>query len=88
MDAHTHNHDKIKFLVELGDGTYEDIVGYTDLCDLVEHQNQTETEKEDQLYTFKAIKNHHGPLKRSDPDQTTTWRSNGLTVPQHMSPST
>lgn len=65
-DRDAANHEKIKFLVELGDGTYEDIVSYVELCDIIEQQEKDKEEQGDQLYCFKQIKSHQGPLQPSD----------------------
>ena len=65
-DQSAQDHRDLKFLVELGDGTYEEIVGYIQLCDIIEEQSNN-VGKHD-LFAFEKILDHHGPLKSSDKD--------------------
>jgi hypothetical protein len=37
---HAENHKKIKFLVKIGDGNFDEIISYNTLCDMVEDQNE------------------------------------------------
>jgi hypothetical protein len=66
QDHDSENHNKIKFLVELGDGDFDEIVSYNTLCDLVEDQHD-ETAPEEKVWGFKSVQGHQGALKKKDP---------------------
>jgi hypothetical protein len=61
------NHNKIKFLVEISDGDFDEIISYDTLCDLVENQNDDIIEEE-KTWNFKSIQGQQGPLKKNDPN--------------------
>jgi hypothetical protein len=46
QDNDAENHNKIKFLIEIGDGNFDEIISYNTLCDLVEDQNEDIIEEE------------------------------------------
>ena len=61
---------RIQFLVEADNGsaTVESIMEYNELCDMVETQLSAMNDgPEDNLWSFKRILNHQGPLKPTDP---------------------
>jgi len=62
-DFDTENHKRIKFLVEVAD--HEEIISYTELCDLIERQD---TPPEDKIWMFKEIIDHQWPLKPGHKD--------------------
>jgi hypothetical protein len=51
QDHNAKNHNKIKFLVGLGDHDFEKIISYNTLCDLVEDQH-VETVPEEKVWVF------------------------------------
>ena len=55
--------DKINFLLDVGQGRSQAIISYNQVLNYLEKDNQ----EDDSLYKFRAIPNHHGPLKKSDP---------------------
>ena len=55
--------DKINFLLDVGQGRSQAIISYNQVLNYLEKANQ----EDDSLYKFRAITNHHGPLKKSDP---------------------
>ena len=55
--------DNINFLLDVGQGSSQAIISYNQVLNYVEKANQ----EDDSLYKFRAITNHHGPLKKSDP---------------------
>jgi hypothetical protein len=61
------NHQKIKFLVELGGGDADEIIAYAELSALVEEQRDEEIRNPDRPWIYKAIICHVGPLKPGDP---------------------
>ena len=64
-DTDSENHQKIKFLIEVGDGL-DEILAYNELSDLIEQQNEAEAKGEMKIWSFKDIIGHQGPLKPSD----------------------
>ena len=68
MDQDAENHKNIKFLVELGDGEFDEIIHYNKLCTLIEDIEHQENHPEEPKWTFKSIQDHQGPLKKNHPD--------------------
>jgi hypothetical protein len=66
-DLDAAEHINIKFLIDVADGAYEDIIGYVTLCDLIEEQESQPADSPDTMYTFDSIIGHEGPLKATDP---------------------
>jgi hypothetical protein len=62
MDNDAANHEKIKFLVRIGDGELDEIISYNELSSIVEDQKERQANTSDTTWIFKSIKNHHGPL--------------------------
>ena len=87
MDCDAENHKQIKFLLSLGDGELEELISYNKLCDLITEQMESKGMGYGDIYTFKSILDHQGPLKHHDPkykgsqwnvlvawnDSTQTW---------------
>ena len=55
--------DNINFLLDAGQGRSQAIISYNQVLNYLEKDNQ-----DDSLYKFRAITNHHRPLKKSDPN--------------------
>ncbi len=56
VDNDAANHQKIKFLLELSDGTLEELIAYNELSDLIEQQHETELHQPDRAsWAFKEI---------------------------------
>ena len=64
-DQDAKNHQNIKFLCKVGSDGAEEILTYKEICDLIEEQDQHDTEK---VWTYKKVIGHQGPLKPDDPD--------------------
>ena len=56
--------DNINFLLDVGQGRSQGIISYNQVLNYLEKDNQ----EHDSLYKFRATTNHHGPLKKSDPN--------------------
>jgi hypothetical protein len=56
LDNDAQNHEKIKFLVKLGDGEFDEIVKYNELSAIVEAQHEAEMEDSNFAYTYKEIR--------------------------------
>ena len=61
------NHEKIKFLITLGDGELDEIITYNELSDIVESQHEKEIEDPNSAWTFLEIKDHIIPLSPKHP---------------------
>ena len=58
-DADAQTHQNLKFLLKLGDGELEEIIGYTELVDTIEQQ----ADEEVQIHVYKDIVGHVAPPK-------------------------
>jgi hypothetical protein len=68
MDNDAHNHQNIKFLLEVGAGEFDEIIAYNELSDLVERQVNEERSTDDMSpWVYDDIIAHQGPLKPTDP---------------------
>ena len=61
QNAVVHN---ISFILDVGQGRSQAIISYNQVLNYLGKDNQ----EDDSLYMFRAITNHHGPLKKSDPN--------------------
>ena len=68
QDHEAENHSSIKFLVELGDGEFDEIIAYGTLCDYIADLEDADLNPEEKIWTFTEVKAHQGPLKRSHKD--------------------
>ena len=66
-DFESLNHKNLKFLLKLGDGDLEELIGYNELSHIIEQQVEAENDNPDNPWMFKEILNHSGPLRPSDP---------------------
>ena len=62
MDRDAENHQNIKFLVSCGDDDYEEIMAYNELSAIIEQQHKAEADGEMDVFTFKEVVDHQGPL--------------------------
>ena len=56
--------DNINFLLDVGQGRSQAIISHNQVLNYLEKANQEAAS----LYKFRIITNHHGPLKKSDPN--------------------
>ena len=68
LDREAEDHQQIKFLLKLGDGELEEIIGYNELCSIIEDQHEAEKNGEIPLFSFRKILEHQGLLRPTDPD--------------------
>ena len=61
--THDKNVNKINLLLDVGQGRSQAIISYNQVLNYLEKAQQ----EDDPLYKFRAITNHHGPLKPNDP---------------------
>jgi hypothetical protein len=58
----------VKFLCEVDGDTADKIYTYNQVLDLMEQENLDMDSDTEQLYRFRRINGHHGPLRTSDDD--------------------
>ena len=68
QDHETENHANIKFLVELGDSKFDEIIAYGTLCKCIEDHEDDDISPEVKVWTLKDIIGHQDPLNRSHKD--------------------
>jgi hypothetical protein len=89
MDTDAESHQNIKFLIEAGKGTFNEIIARNKLSDLTEKRNQEENECGKAGWAFKAITGHVGPMLSSCHDHKgsscNVKRCSGRTTPRHAS---
>ena len=56
--------DNINFLLDVGQGRFQTIISNNQVLNYLEKDNQDD----ESLYKFRAITDHHGPLKKGDPN--------------------
>ena len=61
--THDKNVNKINLLLDVAQGRSKAILSYNQVLNCIEKAHQ----EDDSLYKFRAITNHYGPLKPSDP---------------------
>ena len=64
LDSDAENHKDLKFLVEIGEGGYDEIISYGELSQLIEDMVERESDP-DHHYAYKGIIAHQGPLQSS-----------------------
>ena len=76
--------DNINFLLDLGQGRSQAIISYNQVLNFLEMENQ----EDESLYKFRAITNHHAPLKKNDPNYNGSlynvmveWETGDITEP-------
>ena len=65
IDWEAQNHQHIKFLIRVGDSELEEIIAYSELSDIVERQHEAEANGEMDVWLFKGVLDHKGPLTSS-----------------------
>jgi hypothetical protein len=68
MDNDAENHEKIKFLVRIGDGELNEIILCNEISSIFEDQQERQAHTSDTTWIFKSIKNHQGPLSFTHTD--------------------
>ena len=58
----------ISFVVDIGEGKVEELITYNKLLDHLEQADEQDNAKDQELYRFRAIIGHKGPLKATDPN--------------------
>ena len=86
-DKDAENHERIKMLISYDDDRVEELISYNELCDLVAEQHDREASVKDEVFTFRRIVDHKGPLKAGDSEYNGShynvkieWEDAGVTT--------
>ena len=66
----------INFILDIGEGKIEELITYNQLLDHLEQAEEEDNFMDQELYRFRAIIGHEGPLKATDPN----WKGSKLNV--------
>ena len=58
----------INFIFDIGEGKVEELITYNQLLDHLEQADEQDNSMDQELYRFRAIIGHEGPLKATDPN--------------------
>ena len=58
----------INFILDIGEGIVEELITYNQLLDHLEQAEEQDNSMDQELYKFRAIIGHKGPLKATDPN--------------------
>ena len=68
--------DNITFILDIGNGKVEELISYNQLLEHLENAQDHDMGMNQELYRFRAIIGHQGPLLASDPD----WKGSKYNV--------
>ena len=68
--------ENINFFLDIGNGKVEELISYNQLLEHLETAQDNELGMDQELFKFRAIIGHQGPLARSDPD----WKDSKYNV--------
>ena len=68
--------ENINFILDIGNGKVEDLFSYNQLLEHLENAQDHDMGMDQELYRFRAIIGHQGPLLASDPD----WKGSKYNV--------
>ena len=60
--------ENINSILDIGNGKVEELISYNQLCENLENAQDNDMGMDQELYRFRAIIGHQGPLLASDPD--------------------
>ena len=68
--------ENINFILDIGNGKVEELISYNQLLEHLENAQDHDMGMDQELYRFRAIIGHQGPLLASDPD----WKGSKYNV--------
>ena len=68
--------ENINFIIDIGNGKVEELISYNQLLEHLENAQDHDMGMDQELYKFRAIIGHQGPLLASDPD----WKGSKYNV--------
>ena len=60
--------ENINFILDIGNGKVDELISYNQLLDQLETAQQNDTGMDQELFKFRTIIGHQGPLKATDQD--------------------
>jgi hypothetical protein len=76
-ETHREQEDQLKFLLDIGNGRFQEIVSYNEILSYLEQQDRESMEFDNgTLWKFRAITAHQGPLAPGDHD----WKGSTYNV--------
>ena len=67
-DSHATNIRECKFLLDIGDGAFDELISYHELSQLISDHQNLQSHDTDRPWTFTSILEHVGPLLSTHPD--------------------
>ena len=64
----TTNERECKFLLDIGDGAFDELISYRELSQLITDHQNLQSHDTDRPWTFTSILEHVGPLASNHPD--------------------
>ena len=61
--------ENINFILDIGNGKFEDLISYNQLLEYLENAQDHDMGMDQELYRFRAVIGHKGPLLASDTDK-------------------
>ena len=71
-----HRVENINFILDIGNGKVEELISYNQLLEHLETAQDNDMGMDQELFKFRAIIGHQGPLAASDPD----WKGSKYNV--------
>ena len=68
--------ENINYILDIGNGKVEELISYNQLLEHLENSQDRDMGMDHELYRFRAIIGHQGPLLASDPD----WKGSKYNV--------
>ena len=68
--------ENVNFILDIGNGKVEELISYNQLLEHLENAQDHDMGMDQELYRFRAIIGHQGPLLASDPD----WKQSKYNV--------
>ena len=85
-----HRVENINFILDIGNGKLEELISYNQLLEHLENAEDNDMGMDQELFKFRSIIGHQGPLVATDPD----WKGSKYNVQvewetgrSHMNPS-
>ena len=69
-----HRLENINFILDIGNGKVEELISYNQLLDHLKTAQENDISTDQDLFKFRAIIRHQGPLKATDPD----WKGSNI----------
>ena len=71
-----HRVENISFILDIGNGKVEELISYNQLCEHLENAQDNDMGMDQELFKFRSIIGHQGPLAATGPD----WKGSKYNV--------